>query len=135
MPHYILEKAKEKTLMEKEIHRLLAIGGISRRYCCHGYFTKCVLQALKNPLSIQNIRRDVYLPVAQELGKDIRAIEHGVRHARDLFVNNGGTKLLAEMNGGSFWENKFPYPSDIIEIFVFYLLEREEAMNQEKEND
>ena len=105
--------------MEKEIHRLLAIGGISRRYCCHGYFTKCVLQALKNPLSIQNIRRDVYLPVAQELGKDIRAIEHGVRHARDLFVNNGGTKLLAE----------------IIEIFVFYLLEREEAMNQEKETD
>lgn len=112
--------------MEKELQRLLCEGGISRRYCCHEYFTKCILRVVEQPSRLLNICRDVYLPVAQECHKDIRAIENGIRQARDLFISNGGAQKLAEMNGGDFWNNKTPYPSDIIEIFAFYLIELEE---------
>lgn len=119
--------------MEKEIHRLLCMGGVTPRYRYYHYFKKCVLQAVENPLRLQNICREVYLPVAQEFDKDIRAIEQGVRYARNLFIENGGSQILARMNGGSFWQNQFPYPSDMIEIFVFYLLDWEENKKKTEE--
>ena len=112
--------------MEKEIQQLLSVAGISRRYCCYDYFVKCVLKVVENPTRLQNICKEVYLPVAQECNKDVRAIEHGIRHARDILMCNNGVEMLAKMNGANLWHNKTPYPSDMIEVFAFYLLEKKQ---------
>ena len=52
--------------------------------------------------------------------------EKNIRKVRDVFVKNGGTSLLAEMGGGKFWDDKTPYPREMIEIFAFYLKEQKE---------
>lgn len=110
--------------MEHELQKLLFSKGVSFRYKGYCYFTRAVLLAVEDPSRLQNIQKEIYAPIAEELGKSIQCIEKSLRTIRDVFMQNNGAELLLQMTGGTIWEHKNPYPSEMIEIFTFYFINK-----------
>lgn len=110
--------------MDQKLQELLYSKGVFRHYQGYEYFVRSVYMVLENPERLQHMYKELYLPIALEYKKDVRTVEKNIRKVRDVFVKNGGTSLLAEMGGGKFWDDKTPYPREMIEIFAFYLKEQ-----------
>ena len=107
--------------MDQKIQELLYSRGVFRHYQGYDYFVRSVHLVLEEPERLQHMYKELYLPIAIEYKKDVRTVEKNIRTIRDIFVKNGGGSLLAEMGGGPFWNDKRPYPKEMIEIFASYL--------------
>ena len=66
----------------------------------------------------------IYVTVASEFSTTVSSVERNIRTVRDVMMRNGGHHLLVEMTGCPVWEDKTPYPKDLIAIFCEYLLNR-----------
>lgn len=110
-----------KILMEKEMQKLLYSTGVFRHYKGYDYFVRAVHLVHEKPERLHYIYKEIYLVIADEVGKDVRAIERDVRTIRDVFFRNGGSELLSEMSGVNAWSKKRPSPGEMIEIFAMYL--------------
>ena len=110
--------------MEREMQKLLYSKGVFRHYQGYDYFVRSVQMVQEKPECIQHIYKEIYFEIANEVGKDVRAIERDIRTVRDVFFKNGGEKLLAHMCGIDTWNRNRPYPGEMIEIFATYLQNR-----------
>lgn len=106
--------------MEHELQKLLFSKGIFFKYKGYSYFTRAVLLAVEEPTRLQNIQKDIYTPIAEEFGQSVQCVEKDLRTVRDVFMQNNGSEVLSQMVGGTIWEHRYPYPSEMIEIFAFY---------------
>lgn len=107
--------------MDEKLQELLYSRGVFRHYQGYDYFVRAVYLVLEEPERLQHLYKELYLTIAIEYKKDVRTIEKNIRTIRDIFVKNGGNSLLAQMGGGPFWDDKRPYPKEMIEIFASYL--------------
>ena len=87
--------------MKQKIQVLLNTTGVFSHYCGYRYFIRAVELALEDPTRLQCIHKEIY-----------------------VMMRNGGHHLLVEMTGCPAWEDKTPYPKDLIAIFCEYLLNR-----------
>ncbi len=107
--------------MEQKIQELLYSKGVFRHYQGYDYFVRSIYLVLENPERLHHVYKEIYLSIALEHKKDVRTVEKNIRTIRDVFMKNGGRSLLAEMGGGTFWDNRNLRPKEMIEIFAFYL--------------
>jgi hypothetical protein len=94
--------------------------GVFRHYCGFNYFQDAVFLAVKEPERLQNIQKELYLPIAIKYHTRIANVEKNIRTVRDVIMKNGGEDLLTELTGSDFWMNKKPYPKEMIEVFADY---------------
>lgn len=107
--------------MEKELQKLLYTKGSFRHYRGCIYFMKAVNLAYENPERLQNICKELYLPIALNYSTDVKTVEKDIRQFRDVFMKNDGGELLTEISGAACWQTRSPFPREMIEIFVYYL--------------
>ncbi|MCI8464759.1 MAG: hypothetical protein HFI63_02700 [Lachnospiraceae bacterium] len=105
--------------MKQTIDSVLQSVGVFRHYCGYRYLILAVKLAAREPQRLQNVRKEIYLPVAQMCHTDIMNVEKNIRTVRDVMMRNGGARLLSEMTE-DVWTNNAPYPKEIIEIFAEY---------------
>ena len=106
--------------MKNEIQKLLYRGGVFHSYRGYSYFEQAVLLVYESPDRILNMVKDVYEPIALEYNTNVKAVEKAIRTVRDVFMKNNGNIILEEI-GFSVWNNRYPYPRELIEIFASYL--------------
>ena len=104
--------------MKPNMQSALQSVGIFRHYCGYPYFVLAVAIAAENPDRLQNIRREIYLPVAKLCHAKLANVEKSIRTIRDVMMRNDGASFLEEMTGSSCWRKRTPYPKEIIEIFA-----------------
>lgn len=109
--------------MVKKIQNILYSAGVFQHYYGYNYFQQAVLLAVENPERLQSIRKEVYLPIAQENHTTIANVERNLRTVRDALIKNGGLETLESLMGCPLWCGKKPYPKDLISIFAAYLSE------------
>ena len=110
--------------MKQKIQVLLNTTGVFSHYCGYRYFISAVELALEDPTRLQCIHKEIYVTVASEFSTTVSSVERNIRTVRDVMMRNGGHHLLVEMTGCPVWEDKTPYPKDLIAIFCEYLLNR-----------
>lgn len=103
-----------------EIQKLLYRCGVFRSYRGYSYFESAVLLVYESPDRILNMYKEVYEPIAIKYQTNTHAVEKSIRTIRDVFMENNGNKVLEEI-GYCVWEERYPYPREIIEIFASYL--------------
>lgn len=106
--------------MKQEIQRLLYKGGVFQSYRGYAYFEQAVLIAYENPESLLYMCKEIYTPIAVKFNSTVSTVEKDIRTVRDVFMRNGGEKILKEMGFDIF--NSHPYPREMIEIFASYFL-------------
>lgn len=106
--------------MKQTMQSALQSVGVFRHYCGYPHFILSVTIAAHAPERLQNIRKEIYLPVAQMCHAELANVEKNIRTIRDVMMRNDGAALLAEMTGNSCWEKRTPYPKEIIGIFAEY---------------
>ncbi|MCI8551224.1 MAG: hypothetical protein HFI68_11680 [Lachnospiraceae bacterium] len=106
--------------MKQSIHLALQSVGVFRHYCGYQHFILSVALAAKEPQRLQNIRKEIYIPVAEMCHTEVTNVEKNIRTVRDVMMRNDGASMLAKMTDNPFWKNKTPYPKEIIEIFAEY---------------
>ncbi|MCI8465682.1 MAG: hypothetical protein HFI63_07475 [Lachnospiraceae bacterium] len=106
--------------MRQTIHTTLRSVGVFRHYCGYPHFILSVTIAAKDPERLQNIRKEIYLPVAKSCHTDLTNVEKNIRTIRDVMMRNGGASLLEEMTGNTCWKSRTPYPKEIIGVFAEY---------------
>lgn len=116
--------------MKETLQSTLQSVGVFRHYCGYPHFVLSVSIAAKNPERLQNIRKEVYLPVAKLCHAELANVEKNIRTIRDVMMRNDGAALLETMTGSSCWKKRMPYPKEIIGIFAEYF-----ADELQKEND
>ena len=99
--------------MKPNMQSTLQAVGVLRHYCGYPHFVLSVAIAAENPDRLQNIRKEVYLPVAKLCHAELANVEKNIRTIRDVIMRNDGADLLEEMTGSS-------YPKEIIGIFAEY---------------
>lgn len=110
--------------MYNEMISILHSAGVGQHYRGYSYFIKAVEMAAENPDRLQNIRRDIYQPIATSFQTTFSNVEKNLRTVRDVFIKNGGDKLLSEIIGSPFWLHNKPYPRELIELFAIYLTDK-----------
>lgn len=106
--------------MKETLQSTLQSVGVFRHYCGYPHFVLSVTIAAKNPERLQNIRKEIYLPVAKLCHAELANVEKNIRTVRDVMMRNDGAALLEEMTGSSCWKKRTPYPKEIIGIFAEY---------------
>lgn len=101
--------------------------GVFRHYCGYSYLEEAVSLAAEDPDRLQSIQKEIYYPIAKKYHTTIRNVEKDIRTVRDIFMHNGGDKLLVEMTGCPLWVDKKPYPKELIGIFAECLEEDSES--------
>ena len=104
--------------MKQNMRSTLQSVGVFRHYCGYPHFVLAVAIAAENPNRLQNIRKEIYLPVARLCHAELANVEKNIRTVRDVIMRNDGAALLAEMTGCSCWKKRTPYPKEIIGIFA-----------------
>lgn len=101
----------------KSIDKLLKEAGISRSYRGYSYFADAVSLVAEDRTRLTNIRKEVYLPVAQKHNESIQNIERDIRTIRNVLMKENRHFLtgLAEKH---LYISEAPYPREIIEIFA-----------------
>ncbi|MCI8466478.1 MAG: hypothetical protein HFI63_11620 [Lachnospiraceae bacterium] len=117
--------------MNKALKSTLRSVGISRHYRGYRYFILAITMAAEKPERLMNIHREIYTPIAQTCCTDPASVEKNLRTIRDVMIRNGGGTLLSQMTGNPCWENKPPYPRELIKIFAEYFAEE---LNQACDN-
>lgn len=110
--------------MNNEMITILHSAGVFQHYRGYSYFLQAVQMAAENPDRLQNIRRDIYEPIAISSGTTSVNVEKNIRTVRDVFIKNGGDKLLTKIIGSPFWLHNKPYPRELIELFAMYLYDK-----------
>lgn len=105
---------------QAEVQAALRSVGVYAHYRGHHYFLRAVTLVAEEPERLQNVCKEIYLPIAMEWKTSPGNVEKDIRTIRDVMMRNGGDKLLAELTGRPFWRDKSPYPKEIIEIFAGY---------------
>ncbi len=111
--------------MNKEMITILHSAGVCQHYRGYSYFLQAVQMVAENPERLQNIRRDIYQPIAISSETTSVNVEKNIRTVRDVFIKNGGDKLLSEIIGSPFWLHNKPYPRELIELFAMYLADKD----------
>lgn len=106
--------------MKPNMQSTLQAVGVLRHYCGYPHFVLSVAIAAENPDRLQNMRKEIYLPVAKLCHAKLANVEKNIRTIRDVIMRNGGAALLEEMTGSSCWKKRTPYPKEIIGIFAEY---------------
>lgn len=109
--------------MMKKIQAVLYSAGVFQHYYGFNYFQKAVLLAVEEPERLQSIRKEIYLPIAQEYHTTIPNVERDLRTVRDALIKNGGLETLESLIGCPLCKSKNPYPKELISMFVAYLSE------------
>ncbi len=104
--------------MKPNIQSTLQSVGVFRHYCGYPHFVLSVAIAAENPDRLQNIRKEIYLPVAKLCHTKLANVEKNIRTIRDIIMRNDGATLLEQMTGSSCWRKRTPYPKEIIGIFA-----------------
>ncbi len=97
----------EEVLME--VHYLKSYKG----YPC---LVSCVKRVVEDETRLCEIRKRVYLPVAEEQGIKLQKLEKNLRTVRDVFQMRGGIKMLEKHLGGK--HEFFIYPRELIEALA-----------------
>ncbi len=111
--------------MDKEITSILHSFGVYQHYHGYSYFLLAVKLAVDDPQRLQNIRRDIYIPISIAFETTFASAEKNIRTVRDVFIKNGGGKFLADITGNSYWLCNKPYPKELIELFAFYICNKD----------
>ena len=106
--------------MKQTMQSALQSVGVFRHYCGYPHFILAVTIAAENPDRLQNIRKEIYLPVAKICHAELANVEKNIRTIRDVMMRNDGAALLSEMTGNSCWDKRNPYPKEVIGIFAEY---------------
>ncbi len=115
--------------MKPNMQSTLQSVGVFRHYCGYPHFVLAVAIAAENPDRLQNIRKEIYLPVTKLCHTKLANVEKNIRTIRDIVMRNDGAALLEEMTGSSCWRKHTPYPKEIIGIFAEYF--SDELKNEE----
>ncbi|MCI8466479.1 MAG: hypothetical protein HFI63_11625 [Lachnospiraceae bacterium] len=108
--------------MKPTMQSTLQSVGVSPHYCGYRYFILAVTMAAEKPWRLQNIRREIYIPIAEACHASSATVEKNLRTIRDVMIRNGALTLLSKMTGSS-WPGRPPYPREIIEAFAEYFSE------------
>lgn len=106
--------------MKQTMQSALQSVGVFRHYCGYPHFILAVTIAAEDPDRLQNIRKEIYLPVAKICHAELANVEKNIRTIRDVMMRNDGAALLAKMTGNSCWDKRTPYPKEVIGIFAEY---------------
>ncbi len=115
--------------MKQTIHSALQSVGVFCHYCGYRHFVLAVTLASQNPHRLQNICKEIYVPVAELCHAEVANVEKNIRTIRDVMMRNGGDALLAEMTNSPFWNNKAPSPKEVIGIFAEYFADELKKVN------
>ncbi len=115
--------------MKQNMQSTLPSVGVLRHYCGYPHFVLSVAIAAENPDRLQNMRKEIYLPVAKLCHAKLANVEKNIRTIRDVIMRNGGAALLEEITGSSCWKKRTPYPKEIIEIFAEYFADELKEKN------
>ncbi len=110
----------KKTNKFSSIQVALRTVGVFKHYRGYYYFVSAVELAIEEPEKLQSVRKKIYLPVSEMYHTSLSNVEKDIRTVRDVMMRNDGRVLLQEMSGVSFWDNKLPYPREVIGIFAEY---------------
>lgn len=108
-------------MREAVLRGLLRSVGVMPYYVGCRYFEEAVLLAMEEPLRLQNIQSEIYLPIARRHGVSVTSVEKNLRTVRDVMMRHNGAELFCELSGFRYWHNKLPYPKEIIAVFAEYL--------------
>ena len=106
--------------MKQEIQRLLYKGGVFHSYRGYAYFEEAVIMSCEDQDRLLSVCKELYAPIAKKYNTTHSIVEKDLRTIRDVFMRNGGKKILNEMGFDFFSEH--PYPRELIEIFASYFL-------------
>ena len=115
--------------MKQTLQSTLRSVGVFRHYCGYPHFILAVAFAAENPNRLQNIRKEIYLPVARMCHTELANVEKNIRTVRDVMMRNAGAALLEEMTDNPCWETRMPYPKELIGIFADYFADELNAQN------
>jgi len=113
--------------MEKSLQTLLYSVGVFQHYCGYSYLQEAVSLAAENPERLHSIQKEIYFPIAKKYHTNVHNVEKDIRTIRDILMKNGGERILRDMTGYSSWDNKKPFPKELIGIFAECLKEQKEA--------
>lgn len=120
--------------MKQNMQSTLQSVGVFRHYCGYPHFILSVAIAAREPDRLQNIRKEIYLPVAKLCHAELANVEKNIRTIRDVMMRNDGAALLEKITGNPCWRKRMPYPKEIIGIFAEYFADelREETFLSSK---
>lgn len=110
--------------MRKAFQNTMYSVGVLHHYCGYSYFEDAVFLVIEEPERLQSIQKEIYLPIASKYHTNVANVEKNIRTVRDVMMKNGGDEVLAELTGCEFWNNKKPYPKELIEIFAEYFTQQ-----------
>ena len=105
----------------KIIQELLSSVGVFSCYAGYRYFIDAVCMAAANPEKLLNIRKEIYVQIADTYDVQISSVEKDLRTIRDVLMKNEGALLLKRLTGSGIWQTRQPYPREVICIFAGYL--------------
>ncbi|MCI8599769.1 MAG: hypothetical protein HFJ10_15245 [Lachnospiraceae bacterium] len=106
--------------MRNEFQAAMYSVGVLHHYCGYSYFEDAVFLVVEEPERLQSIQKEIYLPIAIKYRTNVANVEKNIRTIRDVFMKNGGSEILVQLTGCQFWQDKKPYPKELIEIFADY---------------
>ena len=106
--------------MRKEFQAAMYSVGVLHHYCGYSYFEDAVFLVIEEPERLQSVQKEIYLPIAIKYRTSVSNVEKNIRTIRDIFMKNGGSEILIQLTGCQFWQDKKPYPKELIEIFADY---------------
>lgn len=104
--------------MKLEIERLLYKARVFHSYRGYAFFEQAVILACEDPERLLYVCKELYAPIAIKHHTTVSIVEKDLRTVRDVFMRNGGKKVLHEM--GFEYCSEHPYPRELIEIFASY---------------
>lgn len=107
--------------MGKNIEPLLHSVGVSPCYIGYRYFISAVEMAAADVNRLTNIKKEIYIPLAEKYNVSLSSLEKSIRTIRDVIVRNNGKVLLEHMAGYKLCHDNLPYPRELIGMFAYYM--------------
>ena len=104
--------------MNNDIHEFLFSIGVSQSYTGYPYFISAVERIMEDRSRLSRIRRDIYLPLADQYNTSLSSVEKDIRTIRDVIIRNNGLKLLEKESGRRLYYSDPPFPKEVLEIFA-----------------
>ena len=108
-------------MRESALYSLLQLAGLRAQYLGYAYFADAVLLASEDLTRLQNLRRDIYLPVAAKYHVSCTSVERDIRTARDVIFRHQNFEVFRTLGVYPLWKNAQPYPRECIAAFADYL--------------
>ncbi len=108
-------------MKRNELYLLMQSAGLHPCYLGYEYFADAVLLAVEDDSRLQNVRRDIYGPIASSHQVSCSSVERDIRTVRDVLLRCAGSEVFLSSGLPPLWQNIPPYPRECIAFFAHCL--------------